>query len=71
MAAVRAFLHLLSQAPDTADEIFQSIRDPLYTLLGEAVELRYTILENIRAICVRYAHAFANEYKLFFIRYVS
>lgn len=44
--------------------------EPLYTLLGQASELSYAMLENIRAIAVRHPHIFEKDFKHFFVKYV-
>jgi hypothetical protein len=43
--------------------------EPLYTLLGQAPELAFAVLENIRVIATRHPRMFAAEHRLFFCRY--
>eukprot|EP00698_Gefionella_okellyi_P015847 TRINITY_DN4498_c0_g1_i1.p1 TRINITY_DN4498_c0_g1~~TRINITY_DN4498_c0_g1_i1.p1 ORF type:complete len:763 (-),score=163.79 TRINITY_DN4498_c0_g1_i1:884-3139(-) len=69
MAAARAFLQLVRDLPHTHSDVFNSIKEPIYTMLGSCNELAYALLENIRTVVAKHPSFFAPDAKLFFCRF--
>eukprot|EP01083_Nonionella_stella_P022282 61615_1 len=70
LATVKVFLTLTQEMPEVCMRVYESIREPLMTLMSsQTFEISYPVLSHVSLLVSRQPAVFEDSYKHFFCRY--
>lgn len=70
MGTVKVFLHLTATMPDVYRRVFESVREPMLTLMNsQTFEISYPVLSHCCLLVSQMPDIFEDSYKQFFCRY--